>query len=165
MGTFLYTFELMSDIAIFFVYLFVAFYMNYFLFVLVIGSVIANYLFTEQTNKKNYQNKVKMSPYDRELTWLDKGITEDSHAKDIRMYDMLPWFQYRIERAFGAKRELHRKNLQNNLRLYFINQTLSVVCDAAIYGTLIRQVVLGQSSLADFSLHFSIIHALSLIHI
>ncbi len=160
-GTFLYTFELISDTVTFFVYLFVSFYMNYFLFVLVIGSVITNYLFTEQTNKKNYQNKVKMSPYDRELTWLDKGITEDSHAKDIRMYDMLPWFQYRIERAFGAKRELHRKNLQNNLRLSFVNQILSVVSDAAIYGTLIKQVISGQSSLADFSLHFSIIHATS----
>lgn len=160
-GTFWYTFALISDTVTFLVYLFVSFYMNYFLFALVIGSVIINYLLTERTNKKNYQNKVKMSPYERELAWLDKGITEDSHAKDIRMYEMLPWFQYRIEKAFGAERELHRKNLWNNLKLSFINQALSVVSDAAIYGTLIMQVVCGQSSLADFSLHFSIIHATS----
>lgn len=160
-GTFWYTFALISDTVTFLVYLFVSFYMNYFLFALVIGSVIINYLLTERTNKKNYQNKVKMSPYERELAWLDKGITEDSHAKDIRMYEMLSWFQYRTERAFGAERELHRKNLRNNLKLSFINQALSVVSDAAIYGTLIMQVVSGQSSLADFSLHFSIIHATS----
>lgn len=160
-GTFWYTFALISDTVTFLVYLFVSFYMNYFLFALVIGSVIVNYLLTERTNKKNYQNKVKMSPYERELAWLDKGITENSHAKDIRMYEMQPWFQYRTERAFGAERELHRKNLWNNLKLSFINQALSVVSDAAIYGSLIMQVVFGQSSLADFSLHFSIIHATS----
>ena len=160
-GIFLYTFEWISDTAAFILYLLISFYVNYFLFALVIASVILNYLLTGRTNKRNYRNTVEMSPYNRELAWLEKSITEDSCAKDIRMYEMLPWFRYRIEKAFDAKRKLYSKNLKNNLRLSLINHIISFVSNTVIYGILIRLVISGQSSPAEFSLHFSVIHATS----
>lgn len=160
-GIFLYTFALISDTVTFLVYLFVSFYVNYVLFALVIASVIVNYLLTEHTNRKNYRNQVAMSPYDRELAWLDRSVTQDAYAKDIRMYEMLPWLQSRTNKAFESKRVLYRRNLHRQLKLSLVNRLLDVVSDAAIYGTLIRQVLCGQSSLAEFSLHLSVIHATS----
>lgn len=158
-GTFLYSFELADEVIAFLAYLAMSLYINYFLFALVAVTVAVNYYLTGKANRAGYANTVQMGRYDRELDWLNRGMTEDSHAKDMRLYAMFPWFQFRTEKAFLAKKELKEENLRIRLKLSVKSNLLKLICDAAIYGMLIWQVLRGLLTLADFSLQFSVINA------
>ncbi len=158
-GTIAYSFELLEEILALIIYAVISLYINYALFGLIFLAVGINYILTGNVNRKNHDNTIQMSQYDRELSWLDQSTVDDSHGKDIRMYKMLSWFTSRINRAFENKRRLQKKNLHNTLKISVVNIFLTLLSDVAIYGSLILKFIQKAISLSDFTLNFSIIHA------
>ena len=157
-GTIIYSISFVDSIITFITYLALSYSINYGLFVLVIISVLFNYVYTNRINKKNHENNLKKNTWSRQLSWLYKALGEESHAKDIRLYNMYPWFASKINYAFSKGLDLEEKNLKNNQKLSVFNGLATFICDACIYAALIIQVVVGHLSIADFSLQFSIIH-------
>ena len=158
-GTIVYSFELLEEILSLIIYAAISLYINYALFGLIFLVVGINYILTSNVNRKNYENTIQMSQYDRELSWLYQSTVDDSLGKDIRLYKMLPWLKSRINRAFENKRQLQKKNLHYTLQLSVTNIFLTLFSDAAIYGSLILKFIHKAISLSDFTLHFSIIYA------
>lgn len=158
-GTIVYSFELLEEILSLIIYAAISLYINYALFGLIFLVVGINYILTSNVNRKNYENTIQMSQYDRELSWLYQSTVDDSLGKDIRLYKMLPWLKSRINRAFENKRQLQKKNLHHTLQLSVTNIFLTLFSDAAIYGSLILKFIHKAISLSDFTLHFSIIYA------
>ena len=160
-GMIVYSFELLEEIAAFGIYIAVSFYVNWFIFLLITASTIVNFILTERTNRRNHENTVKMSEQNRVMEFLNRCINEEAHAKDMRVYNMFRWFSHRMKLAIKDYHALALKNHGNNMRLSLLNVFISAFSDIVIYAVLITSVIVGALTVADFSLNFSIVYAIS----
>ncbi len=160
-GMIVHSFELLEEIIAFGIYIAVSFYVNWLIFLLIAVMTIVNFILTEHTNRCNHENTVKMSAQNRTMEFLNRCMNEEAHAKDMRIYNMFPWFSHRMKLAIKDYHALALKNHGNNMRLSLINVVVSALSDAVIYAVLITSVIAGALTVADFSLNFSIVYAIS----
>ena len=160
-GMIVYSFELLEEIAAFGIYIAVSFYVNWLIYLINTAATIVNFVLTERTNRRNHENTVRMSEQNRVMEFLNRFINEESHAKDMRVYNMFWWFSHRMKLAIKDYHALALKNHGNNMRLSLLNVFISAFSDIVIYAVLITSVIFGALTVADFSLNFSIVYAIS----
>ena len=160
-GMLIHSFNLLNEIITFAIFLSISFFANYYIFAFIIAGFVINFYLTARVNKKNYVNNVEMAPFDRQLQFLNRGMIEDSHAKDMRSYHMFPWFFYRIKKAVEGKEKLIEKNEKNNFALSIAGIVIDIVNNSVIYAVLILNVFQKKISISEFSLNFSIVMALT----
>lgn len=160
-GMIVNSFELLEEIIAFVIYIAVSFHVNWLIFLLIIATTFVNFILTERTNRRNHENTVRMSEQNRIMEFLNRCMNEESHAKDMRVYNMLQWFSYRMKLVIKNYHVLALKNHSNNMRLSLLNVVVSVFSDIVIYAVLIASIIGGTLTVADFSLNFSIVYAIS----
>jgi ABC-type multidrug transport system fused ATPase/permease subunit len=110
----------------------------------------------DSNNKWLHRNKDNWIPIDRKLNYIQNKSGSFEAAKDIRLYNMLPWFQ-KLFRLFLDERNIWRKKSERRgLLIDFAATGMGLARDGAVYAMLLWQAANRNISVADFVLYFAL---------
>ena len=139
----------------FFIYVILLSYVNPWLILLIVVSTLVGYYANKYANDYRYYHREELAQLKRRLYYIANLTRDYSAAKDLRIFNLRPWFD-----------GLSKVALDKHAQFYFTAQTiesgakvvdmiLAVVRSAVAYGFLITQVLSGKLTVAEFLLYFS----------
>lgn len=127
---------------------------------LILSSVI-NYFVGKFVSNFEHKNKDNLAPLERKLKYLWNKTGEFKAAKDMRIYNMFPWFKDMFK-AFKAERiYFQKKNIYHEYFAQFIDGILIFIRDGLTYGILIYMVIYRGLSISNFVLYFGAVAGFS----
>lgn len=127
---------------------------------LILSSVI-NYFIGRYVSNFEHENKDNLAPIERKLTYVTYKTAEFSSAKDIRLYNMFPWFMDMFNALKKKDIYFQKKNIYHRYFANFIDGILILLRDGLTYGYLIYLVLYKNMSIGNFALYFGAVSGFS----
>ncbi|MCL2221967.1 MAG: ABC transporter ATP-binding protein/permease [Oscillospiraceae bacterium] len=157
----LFGFRLITGVLGFILFSFVLTGLNIWVVLLLTTTAIANYLVSRWANRYEHKNKDNWSPIEKKIAYIIKVTGNYDYGKDLRLYNMKPWFMSIAEGLFKARSDWDNK-VQSR---FFVSKAVGaltvLVRDGAAYAFLIYMVVQGSVGIAEFILYFGAIAGFS----
>lgn len=117
-----------------------------------------------QGGARAYEVKMsnKVSVYRRREGWLSNTMGNMAYGKDIRIYGLS---NYLLEKLVGnqkSQRSIYADIQRHHFKADWLEFLLAFIRDAVIYGYLIFGVLRGTISIADFTMYFMTVAALTI---
>lgn len=153
--------ELFSNIIGFIIYAGIISSIHPIITLFIIVSSAVNYFVGKYVNNYEYKNKDNIVSAGRKLEYITNKTGDFKSAKDIRLYDMFPWFK-NIYNTF-QKKEIYfrKKNIKRRYFANFIDGVLLFLRDGITYGFLIYSVIYKNMEIGNFVLYFGAVGGLS----
>lgn len=127
---------------------------------LILSSVI-NYYIGKYVSNFEHQNKDNLVPIERKLKYIISKTGEFKSAKDMRLYNMFPWFKEMFTTFKNKKIYFQKKNIYRKYFGSFIDGVLLLFRDGITYGFLIYSVIYKGMPIGDFVLYFGAVAGFS----
>lgn len=127
---------------------------------LIISSII-NYFVGKYVSNFEHRNKDNLAPVRKKLRYIMKSTGEFKSAKDMRLYNMFPWFKKVFAALSGKRIYFEKKNIYRRYFANFIDGILILLRDALTYGFLIYLVLYKGMSPGNFVLYFGAVSGFS----
>lgn len=124
-----------------------------FLFVLTVG----NYFIIRKNTVWLHRNKDNWVPIERKLKYIQKRASEFEMAKDIRLYNMVPWLKSLVNTSICQRMVWCKKSEKYGMTLSFLSALIAFVRDGIAYYVLISLALSGHLTLSDFVFYFGLI--------
>ncbi|WP_102399357.1 ABC transporter ATP-binding protein [Haloimpatiens massiliensis] len=153
--------ELFSNMIGFVIYAGIIVTIHPFIVIFIILSSVINYFIGRYVNKYEHKNKENIVPMERKIEYIRKRTGDFKSSKDIRLYNMFPWFKsmYKI----FQKKEIYFKNKNIKRRYFanFIDGILLLLRDGITYGFLIYSVIYRGMAMGNFVMYFGAVAGFS----
>jgi ABC-type multidrug transport system fused ATPase/permease subunit len=127
----------------------------------IVLSSLINYFVGKYVNKYEYKNKDNLSPIERKLRYIRNKTGDFKSAKDMRLYNMSPWFQGMYAKLLNERIYLQKKNVFRRYFANIVDGLLILFRDGITYGFLIYAVLYKNMPIGDFVLYFGAVAGLS----
>lgn len=127
---------------------------------LIVSSII-NYFAGKYVSNFEHRNKDNLAPVRKKLRYIMKSTGEFKSAKDMRLYNMFPWFKKVFAALSGKRIYFEKKNIHRRYFANFIDGILILLRDALTYGFLIYLVLYKGMSAGNFVLYFGAVSGFS----
>ena len=124
-----------------------------FLFVLTVG----NYFIIRKNTVWLHRNKDNWVPIERKLKYIQKRASDFEMAKDIRLYNMVPWLKSLVNTSICQRMVWCKKSEKYGMTLSFLSALIAFVRDGIAYYVLISLALSGHLTLSDFVFYFGLI--------
>ncbi|MCL2249032.1 MAG: ABC transporter ATP-binding protein/permease [Oscillospiraceae bacterium] len=135
--------------------------LNIWIILLLTTTAVANYFVSRQANRYEHKNKENWSPIEKKIEYMTMVTENYEYGKDIRLYNMKPWFISVAEGLFKDRSDWDNKVQGRRFRSNATNALTVLIRDGAAYAFLIYMVVQGSVGIADFILYFGAIAGFS----
>ncbi len=150
--------NLLKNTVEFMIYLSLLTTLNPFMIIAVLITTIVSFLVSNYLNGWGYRHRDEESEYSRRMNYLSEKSRDYTLAKDIRIFEMAGW----IEDVFGRTLNLYRGFAARGERVYvwgdIIDVILAFMRNGIVYLFLIRAVLRGEMSAAQFVLYFNTVN-------
>ena len=150
--------NLLKNVVEFIIYLSILTPLNPFMIIAVLVTTIVSFLVSNYLNGWGYRHRDEESEYSRRMNYLSEKSRDYTLAKDIRIFEMAGW----IEDVFGRTLNLYRSFAARGERVYvwgdIIDVILTFMRNGIVYLFLIRAVLRGEMSAAQFVLYFNTVN-------
>ncbi|MDV3428381.1 MAG: ABC transporter ATP-binding protein/permease [Bacillota bacterium] len=127
---------------------------------LILSSVV-NYFTGKYVSNFEHKNKDNLAGAERKLRYILDKTGEFKSAKDIRLYEMFPWFKDMFNSLKKKKIYFEMKNIYHRYFGNFIDGILILLRDGLIYGFLIYSVIYKAMTMGKFVLYFGAVAGFS----
>ncbi|WP_392485974.1 ABC transporter ATP-binding protein [Haloimpatiens sp. FM7315] len=153
--------ELFSSVMGFLIYASIIVNIHVLIVVFILVCSIINYLMGKYVNNYEYKNKDNIVPRERKIKYIKDKTGDFKAAKDLRLYNMFPWFKnmflnFQKEEIYFKNKELKKRYLAN-----FIDGILLFLRDGITYGFLIYSVIYRGMTIGNFVLYFGAVAGFS----
>ncbi len=150
--------NLLKNVVEFIIYLSLLTTLNPLMIIAVLLTTIVSFLVSNYLNGWGYRHRDEESEYSRRMNYLSEKSRDYIWAKDIRIFGMAGW----IEDVFGSTLRLYRSFAARGERVYvwgdIIDVILTFMRNGIVYFFLIRAVLRGEMSAAQFVLYFNTVN-------
>ncbi|WP_160680123.1 ABC transporter ATP-binding protein [Clostridium sp. C8-1-8] len=153
--------ELSSNLIGFIIYSKIISKIHPFIVVFLVLSSIINYLVGRYVNNYEHRNKANITPIQMKLRYVINWAGNFKVAKDMRLYNMFPWFKEMFSRLKKEKLYYRKKNIYHRYFSNFVDGSLIFLRDGITYGFLIYSVLYRHMSIGDFVLYFGAVSGFS----
>jgi ATP-binding cassette subfamily B protein len=120
-----------------------------------------NYFIGKYVSDFEYKNKDNLVPIERKLRYIMNKTGEFKSAKDMRLYDMAPWFKNMFITLQNKKIFFQKKNIYRKYFANFVDGVFLLLRDGITYGFLIYSVVYRAMPIGNFVLYFGAVAGFS----
>lgn len=135
--------------------------LNLWIVLLLTMTATVNYLAIRWANRYEHDHKDKWTPVERKIAYLLRVTGNPEHGKDIRIYNMKPWFTELATSLFAERSKWDDRVQTRHFLSKAVNAVTVLLRDGAAYALLIYMVTQGQVGVADFILYFGAIAGFS----
>lgn len=153
--------ELFSNILGFILYAGMIFTVHPLILAFLFLSSFINYFTGRYISNFEHRNKDNLVKAERKLRYILDKTGEFKSAKDIRLYEMFPWFLDMFSSLKKNKINILLKNIYHRYFGNFVDGILILLRDGLIYGFLIYSVLYKGMSLGNFVLYFGAVAGFS----
>lgn len=153
--------QLFSNIIGFILYAGIISSINAAILAFLIASSIINYFVGRYVSNFEHRNKSNLAPVQRKLRYISNKTGEFNAAKDMRLYNMFPWFKNMFSNLKNKRIYFEKKNIYRRYFANFIDGILLLLRDGLTYGFLIYLVLYKGMSVGDFVLYFGAVAGFS----
>ncbi|MBR4823302.1 MAG: ABC transporter ATP-binding protein [Spirochaetaceae bacterium] len=133
------------------------FMLDWKILLVMLGMFIADILLRNHAIKFGDDHREDFTEVYRKINYLEKNSLSVSAGKDIRIYQMKDWFHQKFDSLIKAS-NCFRWKYQLNWYWPTVSDTFfNSLRDILAYSLLIRQVLIGQISIAEFTLYIGIV--------
>jgi len=147
--------DLLKNIGGFVVYLLLLATLNPYVVLLVLVTSVAGFLVNSSLNNWSFRRHDEENDYIHHLSYMFWGAYDNRLAKDIRVFGMKKW----IDDLYNSSFELYQAFTEHREKMYLwsaaANAVLTLARNGAAYFVLIRLVLGGGLSVAQFLLYFA----------
>lgn len=118
---------------------------------------VGNYFIIRKNTLWLHRNKDSWVPIERKLDYVQKKASDFEIAKDIRLYNMVPWLKSLADASFRQRIVWWKKSEKYGMVLNLFSALIAFLRDGIAYYVLISQVLVGDLVLSDFVFYFSLI--------
>ena len=133
------------------------FMLDWKILLVMLGMFTADILLRNHAIKFGDDHREDFTEVYRKINYLEKNSLSVSAGKDIRIYQMKDWFHAKFDTLIKASKCFRWKY---QLKWYWptVSDTFfNSLRDVLAYSLLIRQVLIGQISIAEFTLYIGIV--------
>lgn len=127
---------------------------------LILSSII-NYFVGKHVSKLEHRNKDNLAPVQKKLNYIINKTGEFKSAKDMRLYNMFPWFKDMFSTMKRKEIYFEKKNIYHRYFANFIDGILLLLRDGLTYGFLIYLVIYKDMYIGNFVLYFGAVTGFS----
>ncbi len=127
----------------------------------IILSSVINYFVGKYVNNYEHKNKDNLAPIERKLRYIRFKTGDFKSAKDMRLYNMSPWFQGMYHKLLNRRIYFQKKNVSRRYFSNIVDGILLFIRDGMTYGFLIYSVLYKNMPIGDFVLYFGAVTGLS----
>ncbi len=150
--------NLLKNAVEFMIYLSLLTTLNPFIIITALVTTIVSFLVSNYLNGWGYRHRDEESEYSRRMNYLSEKSRDYTLAKDIRIFGMDGW----IVDVFGSTLRLYRSFAARGERVYIWGNIIEVILtfmrNGIVYLFLIRAVLKGEMSAAQFVLYFNTVN-------
>ena len=150
--------NLLKNVIEFMIYLFLLTTLNPFIIIAVLVTTVVSFLVSNYLNGWGYRHRGEESEYSHRMNYLSEKSRDYTLAKDIRIFEMAGW----IEDIYNNTLRLYRSFAARGERVYIRGDITDVVLtfmrNGIVYLFLIRAVLNGEMSAAQFVLYFNTVN-------
>lgn len=132
-----------------------------FILIFLILSAAINYFVGKYVNNYEHKNKDNLAPIEKKLRYIRFKTGDFKSAKDMRLYNMSPWFQGMYHKLLKKRIYFQRKNVNRRYFANIIDGILLLIRDGITYGFLIYSVLYKNMPIGDFVLYFGVVAGFS----
>ena len=129
--------------------------------VFLIVSSLVNYFVGRYVSSFEHKNKDNLAPIEKKLNYIVKNTGEFKSAKDMRLYNMFPWFKSVFVKLQKEKIYYTKKNISRRYFANLVDGALIFLRDGITYGYLIYLVLYKNLSVSNFVLFFGAVSGFS----
>jgi len=132
------------------------------LVLLIAGAAItAVMLAIERRYDKNRWDKGELWRTQQMLGYVSQVYGDKQNAKDLRIYDMIPWFNVRFDQYLKLMQESDAKVSLRRLAGFLVGAVLELVRDGAAYAYLVYLLLADRIGLGEFVMLFAAIASIA----
>lgn len=150
--------NLLKNAVEFIVYLSLLTTLNPLMIIVVLVTTIVSFLMSNYLNGWGYRHRDEESEYSRRMNYLSERSRDYTLAKDVRIFGMQGW----IEDVYNSMLRLYRSFVARGERVYIWGNIIDVILafmrNGIVYFFLIRAVLEGEMSAAQFVLYFNTVN-------
>ena len=150
--------NLLKNVVEFIIYLSLLMTLNSYMIIAVLITAIVSFLVSNYLNGWGYRHRDEEAEYSHRMNYLSEKSRDYTLAKDIRIFEMAGW----IEDVFNRTLNRYRSFAARGERVYvwgdIIDVVLTFMRSAIVYLFLIRAVLRGEMSAAQFVLYFNTVN-------
>jgi len=129
---------------------------------LVVGAIITCFMISrERRYNKNRWDKFGLWKTQQMMSYVSTIYGDKQNAKDLRLFDMLPWFNQRFDHYLDKMRESNTKLSIRRLVRQMVDNVVLLVRDGAAYAFLVYLMLDGRIELGEFVMVFAAIGGLA----
>ena len=132
-----------------------------FILIFLILSAAINYFVGKYVNNYEHKNKGNLAPIEKKLRYIRFKTGDFKSAKDMRLYNMSPWFQGMYHKLLKKRIYFQKKNVNRRYFANIIDGILLLIRDGITYGFLIYSVLYKNMPIGDFVLYFGVVAGFS----
>lgn len=129
--------------------------LNPFIIILILGIVFLNGLVSKKAQKIDYNLYKMLIPLNRKFGYYYSLMTDFSMAKDIRIYNMAPYIDKKLEDYCKDSYAYISKSMTASAKFMGINNITLSLEMILIYGYMVYKVIMGGISIGDFSMYIA----------
>ncbi|MDE7259793.1 MAG: ABC transporter ATP-binding protein/permease, partial [Lachnospiraceae bacterium] len=150
--------NLLQNAVEFVVYLSLLTTLNPLMIIVVLITTIVSFSVSNYLGGWGYRHRDEESEYSRRMNYLSERSRDYTLAKDVRIFEMRDW----IEDVYNGTLRLYRSFVARGERVYIWGNMIDVVFtfmrNGIVYYFLIRAVLKGEMSAAQFVLYFNTVN-------
>lgn len=147
--------ELCKNVLGFTVYLVLLCTVEWWIALIVMATGFVSYVISNRLNQYGYRHRDELAESERKMSYVSNVAGGFRHAKDIRLFNVMPWLGEMARKAENSFNAFHKK--ANGV--YFWGSVADIVMtflrNGIAYAYLIYCVFEGRLSAAEFLLYFS----------
>ncbi len=136
--------------------------LNFLITLLLIGNIYLVYLLRSRATKYEVETSKKASIFSRRQFYLTNVMGNLAYGKDIRIYGLSNFLLEKLMVNHKSRRDINNDIQKRHYRADLAEKVFSCMRDIVIYSYLIYRVLEGQSSIADFTMCFMTVAALTI---
>ena len=125
--------------------------------VLLLVLTVGNYFIIRRNTVWSHQNKDNWVPIERKLNYIKNKVSDWGMAKDIRLYDMVPWLKSIADASLAHRIIWWKKCEKHGLVLDSFSALIAFFRDGIAYYVLLSKVLSGDLLFSKFVFYFSLI--------
>ena len=133
------------------------FMLDWKILLVMLGMFTADILLRNHAIKFGDDHREDFTEVYRKINYLEKNSLSVSAGKDIRIYQMKDWFQKKFDTLIKASKSFRWKYQLNWYWPTVSDTFFNSLRDVLAYSLLLRQVLTGQISIAEFTLYIGIV--------
>ena len=133
------------------------FMLDWKILLVMLGMFTADILLRNHAIKFGDDHREDFTEVYRKINYLEKNSLSVSAGKDIRIYQMKDWFQQKFNTLIKASKSFRWKYQLNWYWPTVSDTFFNSLRDVLAYSLLLRQVLTGQISIAEFTLYIGIV--------